>query len=129
MAKRARVVRRRPFAGLGLWTAEGSDPVRILASVGTLRLLDIDRERFDGASGALLERIRFEDLARLHRAANSGGHLRAFSATLRILLRDGGERRLLARGMPDPQSPGHRSLGILLEVVEDAGDAVPASAT
>jgi hypothetical protein len=90
--------------------------VRILASPDALRLLDLDEERFDGASGALLERTRFEGLASLHRDACHSGQRSAFSGTLRVLLRDGGERRLLARGMPDPESPLDRSLGILLEL-------------
>ncbi len=94
-----------------------------------MRLLDIDGERSDGASGALLERIRFEDLARLHRARNRDGLRGAFSGTLRILLRDGSERRLLARGVPDPQCPEERSLGILLELASEEGDATPARAT
>jgi hypothetical protein len=97
--------------------------VRILASPDALRLLDLDEERFDGASGALLECVRFEDLARLHRAANNRGHRSAFSGTLRILLRNGGERRLLARGMPDPESPEDRSLGILLDLTGSAARA------
>lgn len=99
----------------GVWTAEGKDSVCIQASPDALHLLDLADERVDGASRALLERTRFEDLARLHRTANHRGR-GSFSGTLRILLRDGGERHLVARGMRDPKSPGERSLGILLEL-------------
>jgi hypothetical protein len=99
----------------GAWTAEGTEAVRIQASPDALRLLDLVDEPENGTSRALLERTRFEDLARLHRAASLGGR-GSFSGTLRILLRDGGERHLVARGMRDPKAPSDRSFGILLEL-------------
>jgi hypothetical protein len=109
---------------LGVFTAEG-DPVRVFASPDALGLLDLAPERA-GASPALLERTRFEGIARLHREANQNGQRRAFSGTLRILLGDGGERRLLARGVPDLESPEPRSLGILLDITPPAEDDLAA---
>lgn len=111
----ASVLRARSDLRLGVFTAEGENPVRILASPDALRLLDLDA-RCSGVRAGLLERARFEEIARLHRAANRGAHAQAFSGTLRVLLRDGGERRLLARAVPDPESSERRSLGILLDI-------------